>query len=145
MIETVAVGTDGSASAKHAVTTAFDLAQRFGARVVVISAYAAPSVGAGALRLSSVAAAHGEWASNEAEHVERVLARVRDAAAERGLECRTAMEEGDPAEVIVGLAERHNADLLVVGNRGMERRVLGSVPNTVSHRASCSVFVVKTT
>jgi nucleotide-binding universal stress UspA family protein len=26
----------------------------------------------------------------------------------------------------------------------MHRRVLGSVPNTVTHRASCSVFVVKT-
>jgi nucleotide-binding universal stress UspA family protein len=30
------------------------------------------------------------------------------------------------------------------GNRGMQRRILGSVPNTVSHKAGCSVFVVKT-
>jgi nucleotide-binding universal stress UspA family protein len=44
----------------------------------------------------------------------------------------------------VSLAEQHRADLLVVGNKGMERRILGSVPNTVSHKAACSVFVVKT-
>ena len=37
------------------------------------------------------------------------------------------------------------ADLLVIGNKGMKRRVLGSVPNTVTHKADCSVLVVKTT
>ena len=43
------------------------------------------------------------------------------------------------------LAEEVGADLLVIGNKGMKRRVLGSVPNTVTHKASCSVMVVKTT
>jgi len=45
----------------------------------------------------------------------------------------------------VQLAEACEADVLVIGNRGMHRRVLGSVPNTVTHRAPCSVFVIKTT
>ena len=54
------------------------------------------------------------------------------------------MREGDPADVIVSLAARHNADLLVVGNVGMNRRLLGSVPNTVTHKATCSVLLVKT-
>jgi nucleotide-binding universal stress UspA family protein len=27
----------------------------------------------------------------------------------------------------------------------MQRRILGSVPNTVTHKAGCSVYVVKTT
>ena len=39
---------------------------------------------------------------------------------------------------------RCNADLLVIGNRSMHRRVLGSVPNSVTHTAPCSVYVVKT-
>ena len=43
------------------------------------------------------------------------------------------------------LAEESGADLLVIGNKGMQRRVLGSVPNTVTHQAACSVLVVKTT
>jgi nucleotide-binding universal stress UspA family protein len=33
----------------------------------------------------------------------------------------------------------------VVGNRGMERRILGSVPNSVAHKAACTVVLVKTT
>ena len=69
---------------------------------------------------------------------------AEEAAAAEGLACSSAMREGDPAEVIVGLAARHKADLLVVGNVGMNRRLLGSVPNTVTHKATCSVLLVKT-
>ena len=32
----------------------------------------------------------------------------------------------------------------MIGSKGMQRRVLGSVPNTVTHNAPCSVLVVKT-
>jgi nucleotide-binding universal stress UspA family protein len=42
-------------------------------------------------------------------------------------------------------ARSSGVDLLVIGNKGMQRRVLGSVPNSVTHRAPCSVLVVKTT
>jgi nucleotide-binding universal stress UspA family protein len=62
-----------------------------------------------------------------------------------GIECETRAAEGDPGEVLVQLATECGADLLVIGNKGMRRRVLGSVPNTVTHRADCSVLVVKTT
>jgi nucleotide-binding universal stress UspA family protein len=55
------------------------------------------------------------------------------------------LDEGEPADVLVRLAAESGADLLVIGNKGMERRVLGSVPNSVTHKADCSVLVVKTT
>jgi nucleotide-binding universal stress UspA family protein len=53
---------------------------------------------------------------------------------------------GDPAEAILQVAGEVDADLIVVGNRGMQgaRRVLGSVPNTLSHHADCSVLIVQT-
>ena len=62
-----------------------------------------------------------------------------------GIECETLADEGDPGEVLVRLAAECGADLLVIGNKGMKRRMLGSVPNTVTHKAGCSVLVVKTT
>jgi nucleotide-binding universal stress UspA family protein len=145
MIAKVAVGTDGSQTASRAVAAAFELAERFGAGVVVLSAFKGRAPGAVAPRLSGAASPHPEWASNAAEQAERILAAAEETAAERGIECSSAMAEGDPGEVLVRLAEEHGADVLVVGNQGMERRVLGSVPNTVSHRATCSVYVVKTT
>jgi len=33
---------------------------------------------------------------------------------------------------------------VVIGNKGMHRHILGSVPNSVSHKANCSVMIVKT-
>ncbi|MGZ5313946.1 MAG: universal stress protein [Solirubrobacterales bacterium] len=62
-----------------------------------------------------------------------------------GIECETRADAGAPAEVLVRLAAECGADLLVIGNKGIKRRVLGSVPNTVTHNADCSVMVVKTT
>ena len=144
MISTIAVGIDGSATAARALATAVDMAEHYEARLVVISAISASSGEAGAMRLSGTASAHPGWAANEAEQAERILAAAKESAAERGVECRSAMARGEPGDVIVTLAEQHQAELLVVGNKRMERRVLGSVPNTVSHKATCSVLVVKT-
>jgi nucleotide-binding universal stress UspA family protein len=132
MLSKIAVATDGSETAQRAVAAAFDLAQRFDAPVVILTAYRADA-GSG-----------GTWESSSAVHAERVLAVAEEAAAAQGLNYSSAMLEGDPGEVVVELAERHGADLLVVGSLGMHRRILGSVPNTVTHRANCSVFVVKT-
>ena len=53
---------------------------------------------------------------------------------------------GDPPAQIVALARREGADLIVVGSQGMRGagRMLGSVPNKVSHRAPCDVLIVQT-
>ncbi len=56
--------------------------------------------------------------------------------------------DGDPADAILKVAEDVEADLIVVGNKGMtgaRRFLLGSVPNKVSHHAPCSVFIARTT
>jgi nucleotide-binding universal stress UspA family protein len=37
-----------------------------------------------------------------------------------------------------------DADVIVVGSKGMHRRILGSVPNSVAHKAPCAVLIVKT-
>jgi nucleotide-binding universal stress UspA family protein len=145
MIATVAVGTDGSETAARAVDVALDLAERYGAGLVVLSAYSGQSPGSAMPRLAGGAESEGRWASNDATQAERILALVEESATQRGIRCSSALGEGEPGEVLVRLAETHGADLLVVGNKGMHRRVLASVPNTVTHKARCSVFVVKTT
>jgi nucleotide-binding universal stress UspA family protein len=86
-----------------------------------------------------------QWSINPMEDVNAALRDVEEKAKARGLETTSEAREGDPADVLCDIAEQHNADLLIVGNRGMQRRVLGSVPNSVSHKAPCSVVIVKTT
>ena len=144
MIKTVAVGTDGSDTAAKAVEFALELASRYEAKIVFLSAYRAVSEG----RLKSEARDAPEdvqWQINPAEDVEPALRDAEDEAREKGLETTSEAKEGDPSKVLVELAAKHNADVLVIGNKGMQRKVLGSVPNTVSHNAGCSVLIVKTT
>ena len=67
-------------------------------------------------------------------------------AKERGLESVIHPALGQPAEAVMPGGRTEEADLIVVGNKGMAgtRRVLGSVPNSVAHGAPCSVLLVDT-
>jgi nucleotide-binding universal stress UspA family protein len=139
MISTVAVGTDGSATAGEAVKAAIDMARRFDAKLVLLSAFQ-DSGG----RPPRGASRELQWAVSKSAQVREILERTSEGAKREGIDCTTLIDEGDPAEVLVRLAEECDADVLVIGNKGMQRRVLGSVPNTVTHKAPCSVLVVKT-
>ena len=83
------------------------------------------------------------------EDVNLVLEAAAAEARKAGIEeVRTHPVEADPAEAILNVAEETDADLIVVGNKGMtgaRRFLLGSVPNNVSHHAPCSVIIVRTT
>jgi nucleotide-binding universal stress UspA family protein len=124
MVTTVAVGVDGSATAAEAVKMAAEVARRFEAELVLLTAYNRPDT------------------KDMREEVARTEAQLR----QEGVRCRALADEGYyTAEVLVALAKKCGADILVVGNKGMQRRALGSIPNTVTHTAECSVLVVKTT
>jgi nucleotide-binding universal stress UspA family protein len=139
MLRTVAVGTDGSETASEAVKAATEIARRFDAELILLAVF---QDGAGAPGPDDPEL---QWASSPSARLREVLDRTETEARRAGVECRTLTDEGEPGEVLVRLAESCQADVLVIGNKGMQRRVLGSVPNTVTHRAPCSVFVVKTT
>ena len=143
MIKTVAVGTDGSDTAAKAVDFAIDLAARYEAGIVFLSAYKAASEER-RQRESRDAPEDVQWQFSASEDVDPSLRDAEESAEERGLNAKSEAKEGEPSKVLVELAEKHNADVLVIGNKGMDRKVLGSVPNTVSHKATCSVFIVKT-
>ena len=144
MVRTVAVGTDGSGTADKAVEFAIDMAARYEARIVFISAYV-PVRESRLQRERADAPDDLEWTINLAEDVDATLRECEERADEKGLRWASEAREGDPAKILVQLAESNDADILVIGNKGMQRKVLGSVPNSVSHNAPCSVMIVKTT
>ena len=142
-VETVAVGTDGSDTASIAVDFAIEMAERYGARLVAISCFS--PVPEDRLRKEQRDAPQEViWSINPMEDVEATLRAVEERAAGRGVKTVSEARQGDPADVLCAVAEEQRADVLVVGSIGMERRLRGSVPNTVSHRAPCSVLIVKT-
>jgi len=89
-----------------------------------------------------------QWMVNPREDVESTLAQSAATVTEAGIAVETMAREGDPADAILDVAEEKDADLIVVGNKGMtgaKRFLLGSVPNKVSHHAPCSVMIIRTT
>ncbi|MEO9236784.1 MAG: universal stress protein, partial [Jatrophihabitantaceae bacterium] len=75
--------------------------------------------------------------------------RASDRAAKAGAsKVETLTVKGNPVNVLPEVAQQRNADLIVIGNRGLNRlggRLLGSVPSDVARRAEVDVLIVHTT
>ena len=143
MFERIVVGTDGSETAAEAVRQATELAKATGAKLDIVSAYRA---GPAAPLREETGEIPGDVAygvgPREDVNVD-ARARRRAGAARPGSRSSTHPREGDPADAILDVAEEIDADLIVVGNKGMtgaRRFLLGSVPNKVSHHAPCGVL-----
>jgi nucleotide-binding universal stress UspA family protein len=141
--ESIVVGTDGSETAQRAVSAATRLAKELGASLHVVSAFEP-------LRGVKVAGApEGEtnvWAVAPDSRVQAVVEEVASSCRIVGVDVTPHTVTGDPADALLEIAREMHASLIVVGSRGMHgmNRVLGSVPNKVSHHARCSVLIVAT-
>jgi nucleotide-binding universal stress UspA family protein len=145
--KTILCGTDGSESSFRAVDRAAAVARDADATLLLACAYrpmsdrevqdAADALGGEAYKVSG---------STPAEDVLRDAAgRAQDIGAKK---VDTLAIEGDAVDELINLAKRYEADLVVVGNRGLNSlagRILGSVPANISHRATCDVLIVHTT
>jgi nucleotide-binding universal stress UspA family protein/nitrite reductase/ring-hydroxylating ferredoxin subunit len=126
MYGTIAVGTDGSETATIAENVALQLATSSNGRVLFISAFTD-----GPSRRRSVEA----------------LERARARAGAAGVPVDAEPVKGEPAAGVVEIADRRNAELLIVGDIGMgERHMLrlGGVPDRVSHEMPCDLLIVRT-
>jgi nucleotide-binding universal stress UspA family protein len=119
----VLIATDGSPTAAQAAEVGIEVARATGAEALILHV-------------------------GDAKTGKKVLAQAERAFASSGVPIATLTVAGDPADMILEVAEREGVDLIVVGNKGMtgaKRFLLGSVPNQVSHHAPCNVLIVKTT
>jgi len=140
-MQAVVVGTDGSPNAEAAVRRATEVAKGSGAVLHLVSAY--PDVPTYGETISSSAKRDP---INLREVAESVLARTERHIESEGIEVITHAREGDPAHVILDVAEEQNADLIVVGARGLtgfKRFLLGSVSSKLSHHANRDLMIVR--
>jgi nucleotide-binding universal stress UspA family protein len=144
--QTVVVGTDGSDSSYRAVDRAAEIARDTAATLVIVCAY---------LRATQrEVAAAGDVLGGEAYAVvgsapaEETLRTAAERAAALGAgKIERVAVEGEPVKSLISVLEAQRADLLVVGNRGLNTlagRLLGSVPAAVSRRSPCDVLIVHT-
>jgi nucleotide-binding universal stress UspA family protein len=142
----ILVGTDGSPPSLESVRHAAAIAKASGAELIVLCAYQ-PVDQATIERWRLEAPEEIGWRLGAATAAEDAVERGRAAAEEMGVSARVRIEHGEPADILVTVAELEDADLVVMGNRGMtgaSRFLIGSVPNNVSHHAPCDVLIVKT-
>ena len=142
--QTVVVGTDGSDSSMRAVDRAAKIAGA-DAKLIIASAYLPQQDDA---RAADVLREESYKVTGTAPIYE-ILHTARERAHKAGaknVEDRAII--GAPVDALVNLAEDTQADLLVVGNVGLNTiagRLLGSVPANVSRRAKVDVLIVHTT
>ena len=138
----IVVGTDGSDTASVAVGESIQLAKAFEETLHVVCAYRPQALGTRDLPSEFAGSVLPD--SKVQAVLDDVLARARQA----GVNAEPHAVTGDAADAILDLAERLDAGMIVVGNKGIgsvRRYVLGNVPSKVVHHASCSTLVVQTT
>src|SRR5579864_3057085 len=139
MGQSIVAGTDGSASAEKAVDRAGELARVMGATVHVVISYKDPAAGAWMAAASGFAVGEAFSDADLRSEAQRIVDRSRERLAAKGIAAEAHVCSGDPAQALMSVAADEKAEMIVVGNRGMSgaKRMLGSVPNTVSHNATC--------
>jgi nucleotide-binding universal stress UspA family protein len=150
-LQRLVLGVDGSDAARHAV----ELMQAwpFLAALPVVVTSVAPNETAWTATVGP--ALVGEWPVAIEELNREALAVARrnaaDAArqlADAGIAVTVDVRCGDPADQLIGAAEAHGADLIVIGSRGLgtwSRLVIGSVAHKVVQHARQSVLVTRMT
>lgn len=145
--QTVVVGTDGSETSFRAVDRAAALAHDAGAKLVIACAYE-PASERDLAHEQDVLGAEAYQVVGSAP-AEDTVSRARDRAAAQGAtDVDTEVVQGKPADSLQRVAKEHGADLLVVGNRGLNTlagRIIGSVPLDVARHAPIDVLIVHTT
>ncbi|HSY14645.1 MAG TPA: universal stress protein [Jatrophihabitantaceae bacterium] len=144
----IIVGTDGSETSFRAVDRAAELARDAEATLYVITAYQP-------MNKDDVVRAQDKLGPDMAYQVvgsapaEDTVSRGRDRARKAGAtKVETQVLRGEAAPVLFEAVTSLGADLLVVGNRGLNTlagRILGSVPAEVARHSSVDVLIVHTT
>jgi nucleotide-binding universal stress UspA family protein len=128
MFETVLFPIDQSRQTLETASVALQLARQHGSRMVLLSVVE-PEAEAGAM--------------HDPQAVAQLLEQARERFAEAGVETRVIERQGKPAFVIGDVADEVNADLIVMGTRGITlEEDQHSTAARVIQLAPCPVLVV---
>ncbi len=155
MISKILVALDYLAETPQIFEQALTAAEKYGADLHIFHCVepqltTVPEVGAmaaygGLLDTNTITLREREFATNLTE-VSAWLEALAQQAGDRHITVETTYKVGEPKHEICELAKKVNADLVIVGRRGLSglsEVILGSVSSYVVHHAPCSVMVVQ--
>jgi nucleotide-binding universal stress UspA family protein len=135
----IVVGSDGSTTASAAVAEGIDLARRLGAAVIFVSVAPSPPEWLGKPFWQ-------QWVTEHTGRARAALDAARTPAEEAGVDADYELLEGEPADELARFCEGRDADLIVIGNRGLGAIagvLLGSVSMSLIRRSRRPVVVVR--
>jgi nucleotide-binding universal stress UspA family protein len=139
MYKRILYATDGSPAARHALAHARDLAQKYGAELILVHAFR---------RIEDFGKSpyFSELEEERKRAGETVIGQAMAELQDSGVVVHIEPCEGDPAQAIVNVAVVRRCDLIVMGSRGLgtfQGVLLGSVSDRVVRHAPCPVLVVR--
>ena len=139
MFHQIIVAVDGSDHSLQATVCAREIAEKFGAELIIVHAYPHTSDLLGYSEFEKAVA-------KRKFNGQQVIDRARELLAGSDLRVNEELLEAPEAEAILAVAETQKADLIVIGSRGLGSlggMVFGSVSRKVAHHAKCPVMMVK--
>lgn len=140
----IVVGVDGSEHADAAIDWAARMAKGMGSEVIAVFAVAPPVYfDTGYMAPIAPPQFDPEWRAEMKREFEKQWCKgLRDA----GVSYRTIMEDGSPASVIAQVADKFDADMIVIGRRGrggIAELVLGSVSHALVLHSKRPILVIE--
>lgn len=130
MFKTVLFPVDQSRESQDAAETVAQLVKFCESRLVILSVQVEAS---------------GDVGDASPNMIDQLLSTAKAAFAERGIEAETLHKQGKPAFTICDVADELDADVIIMGCRGIgltEEGMADSVSNRVINLAPCPVLVV---
>lgn len=144
--KTIVVPVDGSENSKRAVEHAVTIASTVGASLMLV--YVANIVSV-ISNFDQIPNASGYVTEQVALDMEEEGKNVLDDCAKaipQNIEVKTVFEVGSPGPAILSVAKKYNADLIVMGSRGLgplKGLFMGSVSSFVVTHSLCPAMIVK--
>jgi len=141
MVKRIIVAFDGSVQSHAAFEFALDLAKNCTGAIkeIVVLSVAQPPEPIDIVEMDAVI-------DNATRHYEDLFKGLREKAKERGIEIKTEVVIGHPAEQIIKYAVENRCDMVIMGQRGKSKIgnwLLGSVSKRVATHSHCTVTIVK--
>lgn len=136
-VKNVALATDGSVYNEGAVNEAILFCQTCKARLILIHVIG--------IDTESATSVHAT-ATEERHESKRYMTKLEQMAADNGIECISVVEESyQPDKTLVELAQKHNADVIVMGRhgkKGLTQLLVGNMTSKIIGRGFPRVLVV---
>lgn len=152
MIKKILVATDASEASDRALIMAAQLASQYNAELVIIHVIRDMQIPFEIKEIPELESDYFESFSSVREEIMRkiagsVLKAAKQKAEKLGInKIETVIGTGDPANSILGVAERRGVDMIVIGSRGLAKlkgAILGSVSRKVTNNAQTSCLMVR--